>query len=167
MEKKGYKAFNLDMTNRYGRPFQEGHIYQVNEQPKFGNKGKGFHFCARLEDTLRYFPAMEEEISIAKVTALGDLVEYEDDYYGYYDMYSTNQIRIDHIMTREEIIEMYLAMPPYRVIRFIQGFHLTKEEIELFRTSYIGNEDIEKAIAYYQEKDTNAYSVGYQKQKLK
>ena len=70
MEIKGYKAFNSNMTNRYGRPFDEGKSYTINTalRVKFGNDGTGFHFCERLEDTLRYFPAMEEEIKIAEVT---------------------------------------------------------------------------------------------------
>ena len=60
----GYKAFNKDKTNRYGRLFIDGETYQINEMPSFGNKGVGFHFCKRLEDTLRYFPAMKEEIEM-------------------------------------------------------------------------------------------------------
>ena len=64
---KGYKAFNKDLTNRYGSEFVEGTTYRVEGELKFGNNGNGFHFCKRLEDTLRYFPGMEEEIDIASI----------------------------------------------------------------------------------------------------
>ena len=148
MEIKGYKAFNKDMTNRYGLPFEEGKVYISDKDPVFGNNGSGFHFCVRLEDTLRYFPAMEEEIKIASITALGNMVEGEDDYAGYYEMYSTNALRIDRILSRDDILHMFLSMEPNeRVIRFIQGFRLTKEEIVLFRKHFI--EDQEKSITIY------------------
>ena len=42
-EVRGYKAFNIDATNRYGKPFTEGETYQVEGEIKFGNDGNGFH----------------------------------------------------------------------------------------------------------------------------
>lgn len=168
---QGYKTFNKDMTNRYGRAFVEGAIYRINVKPVFGNRGVGFHFCRRLEDTLRYFPAMEEEVKIAKVTSLGDSVEAEDEYYGYYEMYSTNAIRIDRILSREEIIGMYLKDPKHqpisRVCRFLQGFKLTDIEIEMFRITYMDNEEVQNAISYYQEGLTDTYEKVYQRGALK
>lgn len=158
MEIHGFKAFNKGLTNRYGMEFKEGETYTVDGSLRFGNDGNGFHFCERLEDTLRYFPAMEEEIDIAKVTALGEIVEAEDNYYGYYDMFCTDKIRIDKKLSREEIIEMYLNMPDYRVIRFIQGFKLSPIEIEMFKLKYGEDENIMKAIAYYQLGDKDVYN---------
>ena len=107
---KGYKAFNKDETNRYGKKYEENTVYKAEGPLQFGNHGNGFHFCKRLEDTLRYFPAMEEEIQIAEVTSLGEQVEYDDDYYGYYDLFAARTIRIDKFLTREEIVDMYLVM---------------------------------------------------------
>ena len=157
MELHGYKAFNKGLTNRYGSQFEEGKIYTADGDIRFGNDGNGFHFCQRLEDTLRYFPAKEEEIDIAKVTSLGTVVESEDNYYGYYDMYATSKIRIDKVLSREEIIGMFLNTIDFRVIRFLQGFNLTDEEITLFRIRYADNEDIMDAISYYQEGKTDTY----------
>lgn len=162
MEINGYKAFNSDMTNRYGQLFQEGETYHIPQKPKFGNNGIGFHFCKRLEDTLRYFPAMEEKIQIAEVTGLGDIVTYEDEYYGYYDMYCTNMIRIDKILSREEILAMYLDHPSYWVKRFLQGFRLTEKEIEQFRLLYSDDYDVLNTISYYQEGKLDAYQKTYQ-----
>ena len=158
MEIQGYKAFNKGLTNRYGMKFNEGETYTVSGNLRFGNDGNGFHFCKRMEDTLRYFPAMEEEIDIAKVTALGEVVEAEDNYYGYYDMFCTDMIRIDKKLSREEIIKMYLNMPDYRVIRFIQGFKLNPVEVEMFKLRYGEDENIMKAIAYYQLGDKDVYN---------
>ncbi len=163
---KGYKAFNKDMSNRYGKKFEEGMIYSMIFSPRFGNDGRGYHFCKRLEDTLRFFRAMEEEIQIAEVTGLGETVTSdrdEDEYYGYYDMYSTNKIRIDKILTREEIIKMALAMPPYRVTRFIQGYKLTPDEIEMFRLMFEKDNDVQLALSYYQEHQLDAYELDYKK----
>ena len=163
----GYKTFNKDKTNRYGIKFIEKETYQIYEIPKFGNKGIGFHFCKRLEDTLRYFPAMEEEVVIAEVTSLGDVYEYSDEYYGYYDMFSTNKIRIDHFLTRTEIIKKYLKHPERqieeRVIRFLSSFRLSKEEIEMFRLAYVGNEMIQNTISYYQEGKKDVFHDAFQK----
>lgn len=159
MEIQGYKAFNKGLTNRYGMKFNEGEIYSIDGDLRFGNNGNGFHFCKRMEDTLRYFPGMEEEIDIARITSLGNLVESEDDYYGYYDMFCTDKIRIDKKLSREEIIKMYLDMPDYRVIRFIQGFKLSDFEIELFKLRYGDDEKIMKTIAYYQLGDKDVYNT--------
>ena len=64
MEIKGYKAFNEDFTNRYNRVFKEDKSYHTDGEISFGLNGKGFHFCKRLEDTLRYFDTFENSIVI-------------------------------------------------------------------------------------------------------
>lgn len=160
---RGYKAFNKDMTNRYNLPFEEGKTYIAHGPLVFGNKGNGFHFCKRLEDTLRYFPAMEEEIKIASVTSYDEVREYWDDYYGYYDMYSARKISIDKILTREEIINKYLDLYEERVERFLSGYRLTEKEIELFRLKYPNNIKIQLAISYYQDDEENAYVKTYRR----
>ena len=101
---RGYKAFNADLTNRYGIPFEEGKKYSVNGHAVFGNHGNGFHFCERLEDTLRYSDALKEDVIITKVTALGNVIEFSDEYYGYFDLYVTDKIRIDK--TRRDAYEL-------------------------------------------------------------
>ena len=161
MEIRGFKAFHYPMKNRYGKVFEENHIYTIPGELRFGNNGNGFHFCKRLEDTLRYFPGMEEEISIAKVSALGRFLERNDEYNGYYDMYCTNKIRIDKILNRSEIVNPYLSLDEERVIRFLQGFCLTKEELEFFKLRYEDHPRIMDAISYYQEKNYDTYQKKY------
>lgn len=156
---KGYKAFHKDMKNRYGKEFIEGETYSVEGPIEFGNNGNGFHFCKRLEDTLRYVPAMEEEVNIAEITAFGEMAERIDEYYGYYDLYASRTIRIDKILEREEIIKMFLNKDPERVIRFVSGYKLTPEEIELFKLKYFDETRVLKALKYYQENDKEVYKI--------
>lgn len=161
---KGYKAFYNNMQNRYGMDFEEGQTYSVEGPLKFGVQGNGFHYARRLEDTLRYFPAMEEKIRIAEVTSLGEQVEYNDEYYGYYDLFATKTIRIDKFLTREEIVDMYLVMDnDDRVIRFVAGFKLTPDEIELFKLRFGDRLRVMQALSYYQEQDKDIYN----RQKIK
>ena len=62
----GYKCFNEDLTNRYGFKFEVGNTYKVDGIIKFGIDGNGFHMCERLEDTLRYFDAMNLDVSVCE-----------------------------------------------------------------------------------------------------
>ena len=118
-EVKGYKAFNKDSTNRYGKPFTEGETYMVTGDIKFGNDGNGFHMCTSLSDVFRYVNATEEEVLVAKVTGRGKKVCVDDDYYGYYDMYACEEITIDKFLSREEVIEEILNASSYQVKKFI------------------------------------------------
>ncbi len=155
---KGYKAFNADLTNRYGSSFEVGKRYSVDGNAVFGNHGNGFHFCERLEDTLRYFDAMDGEIAICEVFGSGDIVEYSDEYYGYYDMFAATELEVSKVLTREEIINMYLSVPSHRMVRFVQGFRLSEQEKELMRLSYCDDIDVANAISYYQDGDKDVYS---------
>ncbi len=161
----GYKAFNKNMTNRYNTNFIEGGIYSVSGPLMFGNEGNGYHFCKRLEDTLRYFPSIDNEIAIAEVTSLDETLEFYDDYYGYYEMYVTRKIKINKILSRKEIIEMFLNVYDDRVVRFLQDFMLTETEKELFRLRYSNNPKIQIAISYYQDGDKEAYERYYHSRK--
>ena len=146
---KGYKAFNNDMTNRYGSKFEEGKIYEIDGPLSFGNKGNDLHFCENLEDTLKFF---DDDRKIAKVTCLGDYYKVDDEQQDYYDMYVTNKLRVDKILTRKEILDYILKEDVfYKVKRFLTFFKLTKEEIEYFKARYAKDKDIINAILYYQE----------------
>ena len=161
-EVHGYKAFFLDHTNRHGMEFVEGATYKTVGEVSFGNSStSGFHMCKRLEDTLRYFPPKEINISIASVTGRGKIVEYEDDYYGFYDMYACEEITINRFLTREEILSMYLGEnAPYdeRIIRFVQLFNLNDFEVELFKDRFGDNYRIMQNIGYYCDRDEEAFT---------
>lgn len=160
MEIRGYKAFNKDMTNRYGVEFKVGSVYEVEGDARFGNDGNGFHFCKRLEDTLRYFDGMGDEIQIAEVIGSGDICEYCDEYYGYYDMYSATRLEVVNVLSRRDIIKMFIdGQLSNRVIRFIQGYNLSEKEKMAFRYRYSDDMSIIKNIDYYQDGIKDTFSM--------
>lgn len=156
---EGYKAFYKELINSYGQKFEVGHYYEIDtngQGVKYGNDGIGYHFCKNLEDCLRFFDGLNQDIAIAKVLAIGENKEWFDNYYGYYDVYVTSHMYIEHLLNRKEIIEYALKLHPCKLRRFIQGYRLTEEEMSLL----IENDSygfIKKDIRYYQLGDKNAY----------
>lgn len=157
MEIIGYKCFNSDMTNRYGDKFEVGKTYSVKGEIRFGNQGNGFHLCKNIEDTLRYFDAMNDEVKICLVRGFGNFVEEEDYYNDYYDMFSFENIEIIKHLDREEIIHIGLNLNELRVCRFIQGFKLTDDEIEMFKEKFRNNMRVLQHIDYYQIGNKDAF----------
>lgn len=158
MEIKGYKAFDKDMKNRYGQSFKEKASYHIDGDIKFGVNGNGFHFCKRLEDTLRYVDGMTSEIIIAEVTGFGEIKESYDDYNGYYDLYVSSDLYIDSIVPRTSIINLFLNTDTLRTRRFLEGYKLTKEEITFYRARFYKDDSILRTISYYQEGDKDAFT---------
>lgn len=152
----GYKIFNNDLTNQYGLKFEINKTYTTIGDIVFGVKGNGFHFATNLEDSLRYGNLKEKNINsiISLVEGSGKIIQSNDEYYGYYDLCCASKLKILKILTREEIIEEAKNMLPQRLIRFIQGFALTKEEIEFFKNKNLKNRLIRDYIEYYQEGNT-------------
>lgn len=153
----GYKCFNSDMTNRYGEKFELGKVYSASGKVRFGNNGNGFHFCKNIEDTLRYFDAKDDEVKICIVRGFGEYAIEEDDYNGYYDMFSIENIEIMKILSREEIIHIALNLNEIRVCRFIQCFKLNNDEIELFKEKFNKNRSVHDYIEYYQIGNKDAF----------
>ena len=157
MEIIGYKCFNKGLISRYGFKFEVGKTYVSKLPIKFGNEGNGFHLCERIEDTFRYFDALEGSVDICLVKGSGILDEGSDAYYEYYDMYAAEKLEILKLLNREEIIKIGLSLNGIRVKRFIQGFKLDVNEIELFKNKFQNNDDVIATIEYYQEKELNAF----------
>lgn len=145
------------MTNRYGKKFEVGKVYSIEGDISFGNNGNGFHFCKNMEDTLRYFDATSDEVKICLVKGFGKFILEEDDYNGYYDMYSIENIEILKILSREEIIKIALGLNELRVCRFIQSFKLSNEEIELFKEKFKNNIRVNQYLEYYQIGNKDAF----------
>jgi len=165
MEVKGYKTFHDGLVNSYGKKFELGKLYSVDGEISFGNRGNGFHFCKNIEDTFRYFDAKEGKVVVAEVTGFPKTVIFNDEYNGFYDMYSAKSIRIDRIINREELINMFLTdiTLEHRVIRFIQLYRLTEEEIQLFKLWYASSREIINAILYFQEDQKDVYEKEFVK----
>lgn len=163
MEIIGYKCFKDGLINRYGKKFSIGKIYVAPGTIKFGTLGNGFHMCKNIEDTFRYFDCFEEKVDICLVKGSGNFVEYSDEYYGYYDMYSVQKLEILKKLTREEVICEGLNLYEKRAERFVSTFKLNSQEIKLFRENYQNSQNVLDAIAYHQEGDTEVYKRKYKK----
>lgn len=157
MEILGYKSFNRDLINSYGIKFDVGKIYIAKGAIKFGLHGNGFHMCERMEDTLRYFNAMNNEICICSVKGSGEMAYYCDEYYGYYDMYAVEKLEILKQLNREEIITKALSLNDVAVQRFVAGFKLTPSEILEFKHQFKRQPQVVATIEYYQEQQLDAF----------
>ncbi len=159
MEINGYKALNSDMTDNCGRKFEEGKTYHVDGELSFAATGNGFQMCKRMEDSFRYIK--DENSLVASVTGFGEIAESFDDHYEYYDLYVVRDIKINHLLSREEVINNILQGDEYDVCRFIiTGFKLTDEEVELIRTKFGSSDMIDKYIDYYVYGNKHAFDDG-------
>lgn len=167
MELKGYKAFNSDMTNRYGLPFEVGSTYRVSGEISYGNQGNGFHMCKNLCDVFRYFDS--ENAIVAEVTGNGQCVEFSDEYNGYYNMYAVEAITIDKILSRAEIINIMLSSSDFNIKKFLMTFVLNEEEKKAFLRHYSNNSIMLEWLAYYQFGYKKIFDMGCleKKEKLK
>jgi len=159
----GFKCFDKGLVNSYGVKFEEGKIYETCGEIKFGLWGNGYHMCKNIEDTLRYFDGMNMDVDICSVLGMGNIDIYNDDYNGYYDMYSVEKIKIIKLLTRDEIIDMVLSLNEFRVMRFLQGYRLDDSEIALFLDKFNNNMNVCDVISYYQYGDKEVYSRRYKK----
>lgn len=160
MEKiiKGYKCFYKGLSNIYNTKFELNKLYIAKGTIKYGVDGNGFHMCENLEDTLRFFDKTKE-LEICEVIGFGEKVKYNDEYYDYYNMFSVEKLYISRIIPRKEIIDIGLNLHELRIIRFLQGYKLTKEEIEMFKEKFYYNNRILKYISYYQEENKDAFKL--------
>ncbi len=164
MEIKGYKAFDKDSRNRYGCSFTPGETYHVDGEIKFGNIGNGYHFCKELCDVFRYVDT-SEDIKVAEVTGFGKFVRYDDEYYGYYDMYAIESIRIDRFLQREEIIAHMLLTNEVNCKKFLGMFPLTDEEKKMFLRRFKNNMSMIEFLLYYQFGYTQIYEMRMREKK--
>lgn len=155
MEIHGYKAFAPDMTNRFGKKFPVGK-YHVDGDISFGVHGNGIHFAKNIEDTIRYGKIDDGvgDVTIAEVIGSGIIVEGEDSYGGFYDLYCASDLEILRYLTRVEIINIALNLSPHRMERFVSYFRLTPQEMELF---YGIDLHVDAAIDYYQKGIKDVY----------
>jgi len=177
LEVKGYKGFSQNMENEPGDKFEVGKIYTTDNEDDllFGMNGNGFHFCKYLSDCFVYF---RPETSIyAEVTGLEEVRETDDEYNDIYGICVARKIRIDRILTPDEIIERYInpskGIWTMALKRFIQMYHpLTDEQISMLEKTYMKDAFILKDIMYYQRNIKDTYSdskkiLEYQKKLIK
>ena len=150
----GFKCFKKGLETRYGQKMELNKIYTFEGSPIF--RSSGYHMCENMEDTFRYFDCFEEEVDVCKVIGYPEYQKYEDEYYGFYDMYSCQGIELVEKLIRKQIIEMADNMCDFRFIRFINLYPLTHEELEYFTNKYKKNEYVLSRILYeYYEKSSS------------
>lgn len=154
----GYKAFEEELVNRYGQRFEIGKEYKIEGPLVFSfnakGHGHGFNFCANLEDTLRYVDG--SKAIIALVEAIGNLKKYDDEYYGYYDMFITDQIKLIKVLTLEEVFEYACNLSEERLVRMIRDYNqFTSEEILFFKVKFHTSRHVLEMIDYYCKDETD------------
>ena len=150
---RGYKAYD-NMDDRFNNSYEVGKEYYTDGPVKF--KERGFHFCKNLEDVFRYYDGFDENTVICEVEGFGEIDTYDDEYYGYYDMYAASGLKIIKILSREEIIDIVINRNIDSIKRFISGFKLTESEEQKILDKF-KEEVIEKYISYYQKNDKEAF----------
>ena len=125
---RGYKAFYKDLQNQYGEKYELNTVYEV--QPPLKWQENGFHFCANLEDTLRYYDCINEDVVICKITAKGEVLHRFDEYNEYH-VFVCSKMIINNILSREEIIQYASKLAGFPLERFIKGYNLSEEEIDM------------------------------------
>ena len=148
---KGFKCFYSGLVNAFGQQLELDKKYVYDGPVKF--KSGGYHLCTNLEDTLRYFDD-DKGIDICEVVGYPKYIKYDDEYYGYYDMYACQGILLKKILTRDEIISKADEMNPIAFKRFSTGYKLTKDELSYFKNKYRSQYDVlYHLIYYYEDKD--------------
>ena len=150
----GYKAFNEGLINNYNKEFDLNKIYTIDGKIKYGLNGNGYHMCLNLEDTLRYY--QEKEVNICLAVGFGDYEIFNDEYYGYYNMYSVENILLVKKLSRKEIINYMKNTNVERIKRFISLYKLTDSEIIEFKNI---NEEIDNYIDYYQYNKKDVFTL--------
>lgn len=125
----GYKAFHNGLLGYNDFKFEVGKKYTCDD---ILAKHKGFHFCLRLEDTLRYF-LYEENIEICLVKGTVNIQKFDDEYFGYYELFVCDNLEILKKVSREDIIEYYKHLKiskynEYRFCRFVRNYPLIETE---------------------------------------
>ena len=156
----GFKCFYSGLVNAFGDKLELDKKYICNEPVKF--KSKGFHICINIEDTLRYFDCINQQVDICEVIGYPEFIKYDDEYYGYYDMYACQGLKLKRILTRDEIIKMADSMHEESFKRFSRDYKLTDNELDYFKNKYRNSKDVMLHLIYcYEDKDI--YSKVYRR----
>ncbi len=127
-----YKAFNLDLTNRYDNTYKLNKWYS-NDEP-------AFFFATNFEDCFRYYDSNNS--LLCEIEIDGDTEYINDEYYGMYDIGKTSAFKIVKILSREEIINMATSLSIHRKKNFIKCFELIDDEIEYFKKFIKNNSEL-------------------------
>ena len=146
---KGYKVLDKGLINQYGTKYEIGKIYYLDGELKY--KKNGFHFCERPEDTLKFIEYFDSDIDMTEVEGSGEIVTYDDEYYGFYDLHASSIMVINRIIPREEYFdEIINSKNPDRIKRLASLIKLSKLEKDIILKLY---PSAKSTIDYYQSED--------------
>lgn len=103
--------------------------------------------CSNFEDCFRYIDS--DKSIMAEVIGYGDMKEYDDEYYGYFNMYVAEFLKVVRLVTRDELINMAKMLPEERLVRFIQTFKMSDDETDKVLENSKGKVKVLKAVQYY------------------
>ena len=170
MEKHlGYKAFKKDRTNLYGTKFEEKNIYSINNNMPISchkysifNQSNGFHMSVDFANIFRYVE--DDDVQVALVLGFGECQYFEDNYYGYHNMYACQNLYVIRFLSREEIIELILKQNDFELSKILYTFKFKYDEKIKLLKKHIGNDLIVKSILYSQ---FNFHTIYKDKQDVK
>lgn len=148
---EGYKAFENGLITQFGDKLEIGKKYKIDGKIAWNNRG--YHFCSYPEDTLRYFSHLKDSV-VAKVHSNGKCIKYDDEYFGYYDMYVSNELIVDRILNREELFNLILSRYELSIRKMIVTLKLTQNEIDVIMTRF---PNLVNYIEYYQFDNKSAF----------
>ena len=144
----GYKAFNEDGTNRYGKVFEIGESYHVDGDilARFGKDGNGFYYCTKLADVFRFFAP--DDVKVGVVEASGEIDSTIDEYY-YYEIFACSDIKVIKYLTREEILNTIISEGRYSIDKAIATYNFIPEEKDILLDNSRGDYSLACSILWY------------------
>lgn len=154
-EIKGFKAFDRNIEN-----LNEGILVSSIKYNEDLINSK-FSFAKNMEDSLKFQvnAVNKENPIIAQVTGIGDTKRIDSEYYEFFNLYNSKDILIDKIFTEKEIIEQALNLSQDRMERFVSMYHLTDEQMQLFKNRHI---NVDLAMLYFQKNILDVYKLYYE-----
>ena len=153
----GYKSLDKNYTNMYGTTYEFNKKYILNGKLEW--RKNGFHFCYYPEDTLRYIEGFNKPFKIVRVLGSGDIIEHNDDYFGYNEMYASSEMTLLDELSRDELLKVIIeSKNQLRAMRLIRSIKLDENEInEILKNYPYLNNDID----YYQYNKKDTYKKLY------
>lgn len=148
---QGYKAYKKGLINQLGEKHEIGQVYSI---PGFSHSNEGLCFSRNIEDTLRYYNGLEEELDIALVEGIGEIHEFYDDYYETTSLAPAG-LRPLRVLSRTEIIDYALRLDEARMCKMIAGYRFNDGELILFEDK---GEKVNDYIDFYQRGDRGAFT---------
>ena len=153
-EIKGYKPFDKDCNDLTNNVL----LSSIESTKKMGNTK--YSFAENLEDSLKFnVYSQHKRPIITEVTGIGNIRNIESDYYEFYNTFVADDLRIDKILTPEEVIEYARNLNQSRLERFVSLYKLNNDEIKALKEKYL---KVDLALLYYQKNQLNIYKLYYE-----